>query len=108
ENYRVRELAQIVARTVPGSTVSFAEGASPDKRNYRVRGDLYAATFPSFLPQWTAQRGAEELYTALRSAGITEQDFEGPRFKRVAHIRSLIESGAIDEDLRVRAAAAAA
>jgi nucleoside-diphosphate-sugar epimerase len=108
ENYRVKDIANIVARTVPNSTVTFAEGASPDKRNYRVRGDLFAATFPHAQPQWTAERGAEELYMALRDGGTTETDFEGPRFKRVAHIKSLIESGALHEDLRVRAAAAAA
>jgi nucleoside-diphosphate-sugar epimerase len=108
ENYRVRDIAQIVARTVPQSTVTFADGASPDKRNYRVRGDLFCSSFQGFQPQWTAERGAEELYMALRDGAVTEQDFEGPRFKRVAHIKSLIESGAIDEDLRIRAAAAAA
>jgi nucleoside-diphosphate-sugar epimerase len=107
ENYRVRDLATIVAATVPHSTVSFADGASPDKRNYRVRGDLFCATFPRSHPQWTAQRGAEELYMALRDGAITEADFEGARYKRVAHIRSLIDAGVIDESLRHRAACAA-
>jgi nucleoside-diphosphate-sugar epimerase len=107
ENYRVRDLANIVAATVPHSSVAFADGASPDTRNYRVRGELFRSEFPASTPQWTAQRGAEELYMALRDGAVTEQDFEGPRYKRVAHIRSLIESGIVGDDLRYRAACAA-
>jgi nucleoside-diphosphate-sugar epimerase len=108
ENYRVRDLAEIVGRTVPGSAVSFADGASPDARNYRVSGALFERTFPRYRPQWTAALGARELYQAIRAAGITLDDFEGPRFKRVAHIRQRIAEGWLGDDLRRRAHAAAA
>src|SRR5439155_13242771 len=37
ENYRIRDLAELVADVVPGAQVELAEGASPDARNYRVR-----------------------------------------------------------------------
>ncbi|MEX2218542.1 MAG: SDR family oxidoreductase [Phycisphaerales bacterium] len=100
ENYRVREIAEIVAATVPGASVTFAEGASPDTRNYRADGSLLAKTLPQSVPQWTAKKGAEELYEAFRSANITVDDFEGPRYKRVAHVRLLIERGLLRDDLR--------
>jgi nucleoside-diphosphate-sugar epimerase len=36
ENYRIREVAEIVERVVPNSRIAFAESAGPDKRNSRV------------------------------------------------------------------------
>ena len=42
QNYRMRELAEIVAETVPGCRVEYAADASPDKRCYRVNCDKIA------------------------------------------------------------------
>jgi len=100
ENYQIRDLARIVVEVVPGSRVEFAADASPDKRNYRVNCDKIRQTLPQFDPQWTARRGAEELYAAYQGSGLALEDFEGPRYKRVAHIRHLQESGQLDASLR--------
>src|SRR5262249_14349413 len=35
-NYRIRELAEIVAGVVPGCSIDYAPDAAPDTRNYRV------------------------------------------------------------------------
>lgn len=107
ENYRVRELAEIVARTVPNCRVSLAEGASPDKRNYRVNCDKAARVLTHFKPKWTAARGAVELYEAYKQTSLTLDEFEGPRYQRIAHIRKLIAEGELDANLRFRAAEAA-
>jgi len=100
ENYRIRELAQIVAETVPGSRIEFAEGATADQRCYRVNCDKLAQTLPEFKPQWDARRGAQELYAAYRNVGLTLEEFEGPRYKRVAHIKQLLSAQRLDETLR--------
>jgi nucleoside-diphosphate-sugar epimerase len=100
ENYRVRELAMIVKDTVPGCDVTFAEGAGPDLRNYRVNSDKIARVLPEYQPRWTARKGAQELYDSYRRYGLALDDFEGPRYKRIAHIRRLMESGAVDPSLR--------
>lgn len=100
ENYRVRELAQIVADVVPGCEVSFAPDAGPDKRNYRVNCDRIQQVLPEFKPQWTARKGAQELYDSYCRLGLELDDFEGPRYKRIAHIKGLLSSGRIDEALR--------
>lgn len=107
ENYRVRDLALIVAETVPGCSVEFADGASPDKRNYRVSCEKIRRHVPGFQPAWTARTGAAELYDAYRRVGISLEEFEGPRYQRIAHVRRLLEKGAIDESLRRRTPAAA-
>ncbi len=100
ENYRIRELAQIVAESVPGSQISFAEGAGPDQRCYRVDGKKIIRTTKTFRPQWIARMGAAQLYTAYRSHGVTTEEFEGPRYKRVAHIKKLLAEGVLDGTLR--------
>jgi len=102
ENYQIRQLAQIVAETIPGSRVEFAEGASADKRNYRVNCDKIVNTLPNFNPQWTAQKGAQELYEAYKKVGLELEEFEGPRYRRLKHIKSLMEDGRLTNDLRWR------
>ena len=101
ENFRVRDLAEIVRDTVPGSRVEFAEGASPDQRNYRVDCGLLPETVHEYRPRWNARRGAEELYQAYRRANITLEDFEGSRYSRIAHIEELLAQGELRPDLRL-------
>jgi nucleoside-diphosphate-sugar epimerase len=102
ENYRVRELAQIVCETVPGSTLSFAVGAGPDLRNYRVSCDKIAETLPAFKPVWNARRGAKELYDTFVSRGLRLEEFEGPRYQRIGHLKALLADKLLDEALRWR------
>jgi nucleoside-diphosphate-sugar epimerase len=102
ENYRIREVAEVVMETVPGSKVEFAGDAGPDTRNYRVNCDLIANTLPEFKPQWTIRKGAQELYEAYQRVGIKVEDFEGPRYRRIHHIKELIGSGRLDINLRWR------
>jgi nucleoside-diphosphate-sugar epimerase len=104
ENYRIRELAEIVAEVVPGSRVEFADGASPDKRNYRVDSSKIARTLPEFKPKWTARKGAQELYEAYQRVGLQLEEFEGPRYRRIDHIKMLMAEGRLDERLRWRTA----
>lgn len=105
ENYQIREIAKIVESVVPGCRVDFAPDAGPDKRNYRVDCNLIARTLHGFKPQWTARRGVEQLYEAFMRIGLTLEDFEGERFKRIAHMKKLIDSGHIDGRLRWKSAA---
>ena len=100
ENYRISELADIVAETVPDSTVEYAPDGGPDKRCYRVNCDKIRQTLPTFQPQWDARMGAEQLYDAYRSSAITLEQFEGPRYQRIGHIKKLLAEDILQEDLR--------
>ena len=99
ENYLIRDVAELVAEAVPGSTVSFAEGAGTDLRNYRVSGDRIADEVPGFKPQWTVRAGVEQLVEAYRRHGLTTGAFTG-RYLRLNRIRQLREEGRLDETLR--------
>ena len=105
ENYQIRELATIVGEVVPGSSVEFASGASPDTRDYRVDCGKIGRVL-GFETRWTARRGAGELLDAYRSTGLTLEEFEGPRYQRIAHIRGLLADGVLGADLRFAATAA--
>jgi nucleoside-diphosphate-sugar epimerase len=104
ENYRIRELAEIVREVVPDSRIDYAEDGGPDPRCYRVDFGKIHRLLPDFKPQWNARRGAEELYAAYRSAGLALEDYEGPRFKRIDHLKGLLASGRVDATLRWKAA----
>jgi nucleoside-diphosphate-sugar epimerase len=100
ENYRIRELAQIVAETVPGCRIEYAADGGPDKRCYRINCDKIQRQLPGFRPQWTARKGAQELYDAYRAAGLTFQDLERGRYMRINSIRKLMEAGRLNASLR--------
>lgn len=100
ENYQVRELAEIVRDTVPGSRIEYAEGAGPDLRSYRVNFNKIRSQLPGFVPRWNARRGAQQLYEGYRSVDMTPEEFSGPRFRRVDRVRELLRAAAIDSSLR--------
>jgi nucleoside-diphosphate-sugar epimerase len=100
ENYRIRELADIVAETVPGCRVEFAPGGGPDKRCYRVTCDKIKRVLPNFHPEWTARKGAQELYDAYRGLGLTAEDMDRGRYVRISQIQRLQKAGQLDSSLR--------
>lgn len=102
ENYRIRELADIVKEVVPGCRVEYAPDAEPDKRSYRVDFSKIERVLPEFKPKWNARQGARELYEAYQKYGVKLEEFEGPRYKRIDHIKQLLDLGQLDESLRRR------
>lgn len=99
ENFRIRELAEIVAEVVPGCRIEYAPGGGPDLRCYRVSFDKINRILPSFQPQWTARKGAQELYDSYLSGGLTAAEVESKRYIRIAEIRRLQSAGRLDDNL---------
>ncbi|HEX8968945.1 MAG TPA: SDR family oxidoreductase [Chloroflexota bacterium] len=103
ENYRIREVADMVREVVPGSRVMYAADGGPDLRCYRVNCDKIARVLPEFRPRWTVRQGVEELYEAYRRHALTLDDLQGPRYMRIATVRKLLGSESLDRSLRWRA-----
>ena len=99
-NYRILELAEIVAEVVPNCTIEIAPDAAPDLRCYRVNCDLIARELPAWQPTWDARAGAEQVYRAYHAFGLDQATFEGARFTRLAHIRRRLAEGTLGSDLR--------
>jgi len=102
ENYRVREIADMVEQVVPNAKVTYAGDASPDTRNYRVNCDKIRKVLPSFEPQWTVRKGVEEVYAAYCEHKITSQEFLSSSFIRLKKIRELQNAGMLDSTLTWR------
>jgi nucleoside-diphosphate-sugar epimerase len=102
ENYRVREVAEMVAEVVPSSRVTYAGNASPDLRNYRVDCEKIRARLPAFRPRWTVRQGIEQVYEAFCHHGTSAEEFLSSQFIRLKRIRELQTVGALDEMLRWR------
>jgi nucleoside-diphosphate-sugar epimerase len=100
ENYRIRDLAEIVEEVIPGARASFAEGGGPDKRSYQVDCSKIARVLPDFETQWTVRRGVRQLYDAYAGNGLTFEEFTGTRYLRINRVRELQEAGRLDGDLR--------
>jgi len=100
ENYRIREIADLVAEIVPGCRVEYAPGGGPDLRCYRVNFDKINRLVPAFRPQWTARKGAQELYEAYRRIGLTAEDMKTGRYVRISEIQRLQKAGSLDGSLR--------
>ncbi|MGI9534415.1 MAG: NAD-dependent epimerase/dehydratase family protein [Thermodesulfobacteriota bacterium] len=101
ENYQIRDIANIVKDTVPKSKIEFAKNAGPDKRCYRVDCNE-VLNLTGFKPKWNATLGAQQLFKTYKKVGLELEDFEGPRYKRVDHIRQLLATGELDPTLRWR------
>jgi nucleoside-diphosphate-sugar epimerase len=99
-NYQIRDIASVVADVVPGARVEVAPDGGPDKRSYRVSFAKIARALPEFKPQWGARRGAEQVYTAFLESNLKLDDFEGPRYQRIAHVNKLIVDGVLSKELR--------
>jgi nucleoside-diphosphate-sugar epimerase len=98
ENYRIREIAQIVSEAFPGCEVSVGP-PSADNRSYRVRFDKVESKLPGFRARWTARRGAEELRKLFERIEFSPQSYEFRAFTRLKQLKYLQGSGQLDQDL---------
>ncbi len=99
ENYRIRDVAEIVSEVVD-CPITISDEAFNDIRNYKVDCGKFERTFPEAVPQWTVRKGAESLRSAMIDNGLTLEQLEGGTFMRVHRLRQGMEAGLIGPDLR--------
>jgi len=103
---QIRTVATQVAE-VTGRPVTFAPGAGPDARNYRVDFGKIRALLPAADPAWTVRDGIVEIWRDAAERGLTADDFDGPRYVRLQRIQQLAAQGRLDlADLRLTAGVA--
>ncbi len=100
-NFTVRQLAEAAQRAVPGSTLTFTGEHGSDSRTYRVCFRRILTELSEwYRPEWNLDRGGAELIEFFRRVGFTESDFRGEKCVRLARLKRLTDSGAVDDDLR--------
>jgi nucleoside-diphosphate-sugar epimerase len=102
QNYLIRDLAETLAG-VTGCEVEIAEGSVADQRSYRVDFSKLGRMLPDLGFDWDAERGARELVDSMAEVGLTRDEFDGDRYVRLRRLRTLLDRGEIDGDLRWRA-----
>jgi nucleoside-diphosphate-sugar epimerase len=95
-NYRVREIAEIVGEVFPGCSVSFGRSTG-DNRSYRVSFDKIQKHLPDFKCGWDARRGAQQLLDLFRRVDMTEEIFNYRTFTRLKQLEYLIRTQQIDD-----------
>jgi nucleoside-diphosphate-sugar epimerase len=98
ENYRVREIAEIVSNTFPGCKLILGK-SDGDDRSYRVSFDKIKAQLPGFNPKWNAQKGAEQLHELFERIDMTDERFQFRAFTRIKQLQYLIQSNQLDKEL---------
>lgn len=96
-NYRVKEIAEIVADTFKGCQLSFGDSGA-DNRSYRVSFEKINTQLPGFKCEWNAQRGAQQLYDVFSRIDMTKEVFESRGFTRLKQLEYLIRTQQIDKD----------
>jgi nucleoside-diphosphate-sugar epimerase len=97
ENYRVLEIAQIVASVFPGCELTVG-AKSADNRSYRVSFKKISTRLPGFHAEWTARRGAEELRDVFARIEMNKDTFEYRAFTRLKQLRYLQRTHQIDSE----------
>jgi nucleoside-diphosphate-sugar epimerase len=99
-NHQVRDLAQAVAAEVPGTKVSIATDAPPDKRSYRVDFSLFRKLAPEHQPQIGLAEAVRDLRAGLMAIGFADRGFrQGPQI-RLKVLDGLLSAGKLDASLR--------
>ncbi len=104
-NYQVRDLAEAVARKVPGTEISINTNAPADNRSYRVDFSLFQSLAPDHLPQLSIDQSIERLLETFERMKFNEPDFRNSQYVRLKTLERHIADGKLDPELRWHSAA---
>ncbi|MES1026029.1 SDR family oxidoreductase [Gloeocapsa sp. BRSZ] len=102
-NYRVKEIAEIIAEVFPNCQVSFGDNGA-DNRSYRVSFEKINTLLPGFKCEWDAVRGAQQLYNLFTQIDMSEETFLFRGFTRLKQLEYLMRTQQIDKDFYWRKA----
>lgn len=95
-NYQVKDLAEAVAKVIPGTDVSINKNAQPDKRSYKVNFDLFKNIAPKHQPQSGLTDTILELKNGLESLKFNDKEFRNSRYMRLNVLTELQEKNLLD------------
>jgi nucleoside-diphosphate-sugar epimerase len=100
QNFRIRDLAEIVQKVSPGCQIEYVSEASADNRTYIADFSKIERLLPKFKPQWTPEKGAKQLIQAYKEYGLTVDDLKGNKFIRLNRISQLLKDKKLNNSLR--------
>jgi nucleoside-diphosphate-sugar epimerase len=101
ENYRVKDLAEIVQAAIPGCAIEYTGEHGADVRNYRVDFSKFQkALGKNALMGRDVEKGVDELCLAYKNTRLNLSNFQGDKFTRLKRIQALLNNGKLDKNLR--------
>jgi nucleoside-diphosphate-sugar epimerase len=97
QNYRVREIAEIVAEAFPGCELSFGTNDA-DNRSYRVSFEKINTQLPGFACKRDARVGAAQMREVFERIGMTDELFKAAPYTRLKMLQQLINTRQLDDD----------
>jgi len=98
-NYQVRDLANAVAKSVPGTGVSINTSAPVDSRSYKVDFALFRSLAPNHQPIVSLDQSIKNLIAGLKAMNFKDSDFRSSGLMRLKVLQDHIESGRLNENL---------
>lgn len=98
DNYRIREVANIVAEEFPGCEVSVGPSRG-DNRSYRVNFDRIHRELPGFSCHHTVRDGARQLRQLFERIQMSPETYQFRAFTRLKELQYLQFSRQIDDEL---------
>jgi len=98
-NYQVKDLAEAVAKVIPGVKISINKDAQPDKRSYKVDFALFRKLAPDYQPQIDLIGAAQGLKDGLEAMNFNEKNFRNSQFMRLKVLTHLRETSILRDDL---------
>ncbi len=101
-NFRIRDLADAVAGTMGGISVSINSDAAPDTRSYRLNFSMWQQIAPNHQPAATLTETIQELATNLTEVSGLSPEFRTSNRIRLRRLQELTVAGFLDDELRWR------
>jgi nucleoside-diphosphate-sugar epimerase len=98
QNYRVIDIAKIVANEFDGCELVVGE-PSADNRSYRVNFDKIQKLMPDFECQWTAEKGAAQMHRMFKAINMSEEVFKAAPYTRLKMLMQHKANNLLTDDL---------
>jgi nucleoside-diphosphate-sugar epimerase len=98
-NYRIREVAEAVAREVPEASLEITGETAGDARSYRVSFAKIMERLPGYAPEWTIERGCREFRSWFGLRSETVISFQSRRYIRLNQLKHLISENRVTDAL---------
>ena len=87
ENYQVKDIGDLVRKSVPHANIVYTGEVGADPRNYRVNFDLLGKLLPDFKLEYSLAAGMEELHKKYLEHKFSQADFDGDQFVRLRTLK---------------------
>lgn len=96
ENYRIREVAEIIKEAFPDREITL-EPSGGDNRSYRISFDKIYARLPGFACKWSACDGARQLRDLFECIDTNGDIFNLRPYTRLKCLKYLLQTGQMDK-----------